>query len=131
MGAATASECAREQGKFWEMHDVIFENQRQIGAAKLEEYAGGIEGLDAGKWKTCFSSNKHKNRIQADQRTATSLGARGTPAFFVNGRFLSGAQPFNSFKTVIDEELKKAKASGIPKNEYYAKAVMAKGAKKL
>lgn len=131
MPAAKAAECAREQGKFWEMHDKMFENQRSIQAPKLEEYAGGIEGLDLEKWKGCFASKKYEDRIKKDQSTAVALGARGTPAFFINGRFLSGAQPFESFKVVIDKELETAKASGVPKNEYYSKAVMAKGLKKL
>jgi protein-disulfide isomerase len=131
MPAAKAAECAREQGKFWEMHDKMFENQRALANPQLEEYAGSIAGLDAAKWKACFESDKYEDRIKADQSTAVALGARGTPAFFINGRFLSGAQPFESFKVLIDQELKKAKESGIPKDQYYTKAVVEKGAKKL
>jgi protein-disulfide isomerase len=128
--AAKAAECAREQGKFWELHDKMFENQRQLGDAEIEGYAGEV-GLDVAQWKGCYTSAKYEDRITADQRQATTLGARGTPAFFVNGRFLSGAQPFASFQALIDEELKKAQASGIPKKDYYTKTVIEKGSKKL
>jgi protein-disulfide isomerase len=128
--AAKAAECAREQGKFWEMHDVLFENQRALEGPKLEEYAGTI-GVDVAQWKACVASTKYEDRIATDQRLATQLGARGTPGFFINGRFLSGAQPFDSFKALIDEELAKAKASGVPKGDYYEQVVVAKGAKTL
>ena len=130
MATAMATECAREQGKFWEMHDQIFENQRKLEDADLTSYAGKI-GVDAKKWQGCFSSNKYQKRIQADQTTSVKLGARGTPAFFVNGRFLSGAQPFPAFQALIDEELKKAKASGISRKDYYKKAVVGKGKKSM
>jgi protein-disulfide isomerase len=129
--AARAAECAHEQGKFWEMHDVMFENQRQLEDAQLESYAVAIEGLDAEKWKACYASNKYDKRIDADQKTAVSLGARGTPAFFINGKYLSGAQPFAAFDTAVGAELSKAKASSIPKDQYYKKAVVEKGKKKL
>jgi protein-disulfide isomerase len=128
--AAKASECAREQGKFWEMHDVLFENQRALDAPKLEEYAKQV-GLNTDQWKACFTSTKYEDRINSDQQLANKFGARGTPGFFINGRFLSGAQPFESFKALIDEELKKAKDSGVPKKDYYAKTVMEKGKSQL
>ena len=99
--------CANEQGKFWEMHDTIFENMRQLEDKDLAGYAKKV-GLDEGRYSSCYSANKYKDQILKDQRTATSLGARGTPAFFINGRFLSGAQPFPAFQALIDEELKKA-----------------------
>ena len=88
-------------------------------------------GLDMGKWKACYSANKFKGQIEADQRTAVTLGARGTPAFFINGRYLSGAQPLASFTRLIDEELAKAKKSGIAKASYYNEAIVKKGLKKL
>jgi len=128
--AARAAECAHEQGKFWPMHDKLFENQGQLEDAQLESYAGAL-GLDAEKWKSCYASNKYDARIDAEQKQAVALGARGTPAFFINGRYLGGAQPFSSFQALIDEELKKAKASGIAKKDYYEKAVVEKGAKEV
>jgi len=128
--AAKAAECANEQGKFWEMHDEMFANQRQLEDAQLESYAKKI-GVDMGRWSGCFKGDKYDAQIDGDQRQANALGARGTPAFFINGRYLSGAQPFAAFQRVIDEELKKAKASGIAKKDYYAKAVVEKGQKKM
>jgi protein-disulfide isomerase len=130
MPAANASMCANEQGKFWEMHDTIFENMRQLEDKDLEGYAKKV-GLDAGRYSTCYKANKYKDQILKDQKTASSLGARGTPAFFINGRFLSGAQPFPAFQKLVDEELKKAKESGIAKAEYYNKAIVGKGQKKM
>ena len=128
--AAKASMCANEQGKFWEMHDAMFAAQRELEDNHLESYAQKV-GLNMAKWKECYTSNKYDAIIDGDQRLANQLGARGTPAFFINGRFLSGAQPFASFQAVIDQELKKAKESGIPKGEYYTKAVVEKGEKRL
>jgi protein-disulfide isomerase len=126
MPAANASACANAQGKFWEMHDAIFENNRELEDNHLESYAQKV-GLNMKEWKACYAENRFKDEILEDQKTAGQLGARGTPAFFINGRFLSGAQPFGNFKALIDEELKKAKASGVPQGEYYEKNVVAKG----
>ncbi len=130
MPTAMASECAREQGKFWEMHDQIFQNQQMIQDPDLERYAKQI-GVDVNRWKKCYADNKHKARIEEDQRVAMQLGARGTPAFFINGRFLSGAQPLPAFEALIDEEIKKAKESGLSRREYYEKAVVEKGKKAM
>ena len=104
--AHQAAEAAFLQGKFWEMHDKIFADQRGMSPAKYEQWAQEI-GLDVAKFKKDIASAEVKKRIDADKRDAASLGVTGTPAFFVNGRYLSGAQPFNSFKRLIDEALKK------------------------
>jgi len=102
--AHAAAEAAGRQGKFWEMHDLIFANQREMSEAKYEEYATEL-GLDTDQFKRDVASAQVEQRIDADYAEATKLGVTGTPAFFVNGRFLSGAQPFNSFKVLIDEEI--------------------------
>ena len=128
--AARAAECAKEQGKFWPMHDLLFANQRALEDANLTTYAGQA-GLDVEGWRGCYTANKYDAKIDADQRQAQQLGARGTPAFFINGRFLSGAQPLERFTQLIDEELRKAQASGVPAAEYYAKEVIGKGRKAL
>ncbi len=104
--AHAAAEAAFLQGKFWEMHDKIFAEQRAMSPAKYEQWAQEI-GLDVEKFKKDLASAGVKKRIDADKRDAASLGVTGTPAFFVNGRYLSGAQPFDSFKRLIDEALKK------------------------
>ncbi len=102
--AHAAAEAANRQGKFWEMHDKIFENQREMSAQKYEEYAAEI-GLDVEQFKKDVVSPEVKRRIDADTQDAQKVGATGTPAFFVNGRYLSGAKPFEAFKEVIDVEL--------------------------
>lgn len=130
MPAAMAAECAREQGKFWQMYESMFANQRALEDTDLEKYAKEA-GVDMNRWKACVSSNKFKSRIEEEQAKMVALGARGTPAFFINGRFLSGAQPIENFKTIIDEELKKAKDSGVARKDYYSQAVEQKGQKSL
>ncbi len=102
--AAAATEAAFQQGKFWEMHDLIFENQRQLSTDKYNEWAGTL-GLDVAKFKKDFASAEIKKKVDTDSKEANSLGVTGTPAFFINGRFLSGAKPFEAFKAVIDKEL--------------------------
>ncbi len=102
--AHAAAEAAYRQGKFWEMHDKIFEKQREMSPQKYEEYAAEI-GLDIEQFKRDIGSAEVKRRIAADTQDAKKVGATGTPAFFVNGRFLSGAKPFEAFKVVIDEEI--------------------------
>ncbi len=105
--AHAAAEAALMQGKFWEMHDAIFKNQRDLKAPTFERYAKEL-GLDVAKFKKDLESKALRTRIEGDLAQAQSLGVSGTPAFFINGRFLSGAQPVSSFKRLIDEALKKS-----------------------
>ena len=114
----------------WEMHDKLFENTRALEDTDLDAKAKAV-GLDMGRYNKCYKANKFRTQIEKDQRTAVSLGARGTPAFFINGRFLSGAQPLAAFTRLIDEELKKAKDSGVSKSKYYKEQIVAKGLKRL
>ena len=102
--AHAAAEAAYRQGKFWEMHDKIFEDQRGMSPEKYLEYAAELS-LDIEQFKRDIVSAEVKSRIDADVKDAQKLGATGTPAFFVNGRFLSGAKPFEAFKEIIDKEL--------------------------
>jgi len=106
--AHAAAEAAHRQGKFWEMHDLILNNQRELTPAKFEEYAAKL-GLDLEKFNKDRESEEVKKRIEADTNEAQRVGILGTPGFLINGRFFSGAQPFASFKRVIDEELAKSK----------------------
>jgi protein-disulfide isomerase len=103
--AHAAAEAAHRQGKFWEMHDLIFANQREMSPEKYVEYAGQIE-IDVERFKRDVAAASVKQKIDADAQEAAKLGVTGTPGFFINGRFLRGARPFNSFKELIDEELK-------------------------
>ena len=96
--------CAHDQGKFWEYHDRIFENQGSLSAATYRQIAADLQ-LDSGAFGECFDSRKHRETVEKDYQHGGSLGVTGTPAFFINGRFLSGAQPFDAFKTIIDDEI--------------------------
>jgi protein-disulfide isomerase len=107
--AAIAAAAANEQGKFWQMHEILFKNQQALGPEDLQKYAKEI-GLNMDKFKKAIEDKKLAASVEADSAMGAKIGARGTPAFFVNGKFLSGAQPFERFKSVIDEELKKAEA---------------------
>ena len=121
-GAAEAALAAHEQGKFWEMHDKLFENQKALDRPQLEKYAEELK-LNVGKFKSTLDSGRMTTRWKEDQKLANSYGAGGTPAFFVNGKLISGAQPFDNFKTVIDEEIKKADEllkKGVKRDQLYA-----------
>jgi protein-disulfide isomerase len=123
--ASEASMCAMEEGKFWEMHDKLFANMKALKVADLEKYAGEL-GLNPEKFKACLGSNKYKEKIEGDQDLASKVTARGTPNTFVNGRKLTGAKPFAEFKTVIDEEIKKAEArlaKGTSAKDLYAEII--------
>ncbi|GHG91175.1 thioredoxin domain-containing protein [Comamonas sp. JC664] len=129
--AAIAAMAAGEQGKYWEYHAKLFQNQKKLDDASLEQYAKDI-GLDMAKWKAELANPKFQDIITRDQALASQLGASGTPAFFINGRFLSGAQPIANFQALIDEELPKAEAlvkSGTPASQVYAK-IIEKGAER-
>ncbi len=102
--AHAAAEAAHKQGTFWEMHDLIFANQRELTAEKFNEHAAQL-GLDVARFKADYMSPEVKKRVDADSREAGTIGVTGTPGFFINGRFLSGAKPFADFKVIIDEEL--------------------------
>jgi DSBA-like thioredoxin domain-containing protein len=122
MIAAEAAMAANAQGKFWQMHDKMFDNQRALSRPDLERYAQEI-GLDMNRFKHSLDTHEFQRQIQADQALAAQLGARGTPSFFINGRPLQGAQPFEGFKTVIDEEVTRANrmlATGVTKARLYA-----------
>lgn len=107
MGAHVAAEAANRQGKFWEMHDRIFENQRDLAAETLDGYASEM-GLDMDQFRRDLKAADIAKRIKDDLAQAQKLGVTGTPSFFINGKFLSGAQPFASFKRQIDEALEKS-----------------------
>jgi len=102
--AHAAAVAAGKQGKFWEMHDKIFENQPQMSEAKYIDWAGEI-GLDVERFKRDVASADVKKIIEQDKAEAAKLGVTGTPSFFINGRFLSGAQPYSAFKAAIEREL--------------------------
>jgi protein-disulfide isomerase len=102
--AAEAAMCANEQGKFWEYHDVLFANQQKLDVPQLKEHASAV-GLDEAKFVACLESGKEASSVKEDQAAGSKVGVSGTPAFFINGVMLSGAQPLDEFKRVIDQEL--------------------------
>jgi len=102
--AAEAARCAQDQGKFWEYHDALFAQAPKAGDDDLKQYATDV-GLDHEKFAGCLFENVHRGAVQRDIEEATKLGLEGTPAFFINGRFVNGAQPLEKFVQIIDEEL--------------------------
>ncbi len=102
--AAEASLCANDQGKFWELHDVLFANQRALGVDLLKGYAAGL-GLDKAAFDSCLDGGKYAAQVALDLADGIKAGVTGTPAMFVNGRFLNGAVPFETLAKLIDDEL--------------------------
>ena len=108
---------------FWKFHDVAFQNQQALSPEKYEQWAVQA-GADKAKWKASFDKGEYAKKIDDDMTVGKAVGVQGTPASFINGNFLSGAQPVEAFTKVIDEELGKAKAamaSGTKADKVYAK----------
>ena len=97
-------ELAQDQGKFWEYHDALFTNSPNLATDDLRRYAEQI-GLEVPTFERCVSSGVHRATVQRDLEEGARLGINGTPAFFINGRALHGAQPLEAFARVIEEEL--------------------------
>ncbi len=106
--AAKAALAAARQDKFWAMHDRLFESQFELASGKFHDYAVAL-GLDGAKFDTDFADAALDRRLAEDLATVQRFGVTGTPAFFINGRFLSGNQPAAVFDRVINEELSRAR----------------------
>lgn len=109
--AAQAGRCAGDQGKFWEYHDYLFshqsgENQGAFSKENLKKFAAELK-LKTADFNNCLDSAKYEKKIQEAVTYGQSVGVNGTPATFVNGKLVSGAVPFSTFKPMIEEELKK------------------------
>lgn len=102
--AAEGALCANAQGKFWQFHDALFSDQTKLEPAQLKETASKL-GLDKDKFGACLDSGEQGKIIETDMAAAEKVGVSGTPAFFINGVSLSGAQPLEEFERVIDQEL--------------------------
>ena len=112
--AAEAALCAGDQGKYWEMHLLLFTNQQALGPADLPKHAGTL-GLDLGKFQECLDKATHAGEVRRDLAEGTKAGVRGTPTFFLGViedgskirvvRRITGAVPLASFKTAIDAAL--------------------------
>lgn len=108
--AGEASECADEQGKFWEYHDQLFQNQSALDIDGLKK-AGEALGLDMGKFSACLDSGKFASEIAKDLAEGQAAGVTGTPASFINGKMVSGALPMDTYMAIIDSELTR---KGVP-----------------
>jgi protein-disulfide isomerase len=106
--AAEAALAAHAAGRFWSLHDLLFQNQRALDRGALEQYAAQV-GLDPGAFRDALDRRRYRAAVEADARLAADLGITGTPTFVINGRKLVGAQPVDAFAKVIDEELAHAR----------------------
>jgi len=104
--AAEASECAADQGKFWQMHNMLYENQEKLSVPDIKGYASEL-GLDLTQFNQCLDSGTKANKVRNDLSEGQQLGVDGTPSFFVNDQVLVGALPYSDFKKAIDVELSK------------------------
>ena len=106
--AAEAALAARDQGKYWEMHDILIRQSPKLDRESLIRYAREL-GLDREKFTESLDRKKHTKEIEADMELAIRLDLYNTPTFFINGRKVVGDRPFEYFKKIIDEELKALK----------------------
>jgi protein-disulfide isomerase len=106
MKAAEAALCANEQKKFWEFHDSMFGNQQELSIADLKQRAVALK-LDTQAFNQCLDSGRQAPAIQADIQDGARAGVTGTPAIFINGRLLSGNQPYSEIKDIIEDELQR------------------------
>jgi protein-disulfide isomerase len=113
--ASEAALCAGEQQKFWEMHDRLFGNQSRLQPSFLKQHAMDL-GLDGRRFNECLDSGKHAQKVRAEVSDGSRYGVTGTPAFFINGRPLVGAVPYESFVRLIEEELAHAGSSPSPRS---------------
>ena len=113
--SAMGTECAEDQGRFWEFHDTVYREQDrraregevfEFRVNDLKRWAADIK-LDTAAFNECLDSGKYKQEVAADYAAAAGVGLQGTPVFFINGRALFGAHPFATFQKIIEEELKK------------------------
>jgi protein-disulfide isomerase len=106
--AAEASLAARDQGKYWEMHDLLLKRSPKLDRGSLIGYAKEL-GLDVKKFTESIDGGRHAQEIERDKKLAIEMDLYNTPTFFINGRKVVGERPFDNFKKIIDEELKNAK----------------------
>ena len=120
--AAVAAECAHSQGKFWELHDLLFTTA--LDDATLLADAQQVPGLDVAAWQACLATSAPAARVAADVALAASLALTATPTFVINGQEVVGAVPESNLRLVIDHARDTARASGIPRAEYYDRAIL-------
>ncbi|HUV42458.1 MAG TPA: DsbA family protein [Patescibacteria group bacterium] len=109
---AEAARCAGDQGQYWQMHNLIFENQEEWSGkesvdADIDNFVSQLNLLNKAEFDTCLDSGKYTQVIETDRDLGLEVGVQGTPTFFINGQMLVGAVPFSNFKTIIEAELAK------------------------
>ena len=104
--AAAAALCAQDQGKFWELHDWLFVNQRTLSRESIVAEAENL-GVDTGVFSSCIDQGKYAARVKAETAEAHGYGITGTPGFLINGRVITGARPIEMFVDIIDDELER------------------------
>jgi protein-disulfide isomerase len=123
--AAEAAYCAGERGKYWEMHDALFQNQAALAGSQLVEYARAV-GVDPAEFERCLSSGRHTARVARGLNDGGQIGVQGTPTFIVGktlpgdtivGTVIRGAQPFEIFRRAIDLLLTEIAAPSVPRAE--------------
>ena len=111
--AAQAAMFAQEHGKFWEMHDLLFENRNELEKNNLLQYATQI-GLNADELSTALDTNQYEDAVDANMKKGNAAGVSGTPSFFINGEMVVGAQPLDIFQKAVDKALKRANQKAKP-----------------
>ncbi len=111
--AAEAAECAGEQGKYWEMHDALFTNQDKLDIVSLKSYAKELK-LNTVKFDACLDNGDMAEEVKKDAVDGQSYGVSGTPAFFINGKLISGAMPYSAFVTEIEAALAEVEGATVP-----------------
>ncbi|MEL6343060.1 MAG: thioredoxin domain-containing protein [Myxococcota bacterium] len=105
-GAHMAARCAHEQGRYAQMHDTLFDHQGSLSIEGLISHSGGAGVPDYRGWKKCLDEGRYQSAIDRDKADGEAAGVKGTPSMFINGQFISGAQPFNTIKEIIDQKLR-------------------------
>jgi protein-disulfide isomerase len=107
-----AAQCANDQGRFWDYHNILFKNQKALtDVAVYTQFAQEL-GLDMAAFNDCMTTQKYADEITTDFKDGQKYGRIGTPTFFVNGKPIIGAQPYEEFARVLDEQLAAAQAAG-------------------
>ena len=112
--SAEAAECANDQGRFWQYHDLLFRNQEQLTTKDLKQYAGDI-GLDLTIFSRCFDAATHRDKVMSDMQEGRGYGVSATPTVFINGRMVMGAASLETYEQIVREEIMPGQPAAAPK----------------
>ncbi len=124
---ARAALCAQAQGRFWDMHDALFEHQPAFSDPQLQSYAADL-GLDVAAWQECFASAATGEAVGADPELGVGLGVSGTPTFVIDGKLVEGFTSVDDLEALVRQARAAAEASGCSRSEYYDKVIRGTGA---